>query len=80
MDYYVVTFNSITDAMRAEKLVQGIGGIIIPVPSEISAGCGFAVRLSEPEPAISILKNNAEFSGLYCLSGFGKDKTVVRIF
>jgi len=79
MDYYVVTFNSITDAMNAEKLVSNHGGILIPVPSKISAGCGFAIRLCEPDPAVGMLKSKAEFAGLYFLSGLGKDKTVVRL-
>ncbi len=40
----VITFDSTTQAMAAEKLCmeQGLPGRIIPVPREISAGCGLS--------------------------------------
>ena len=40
----IVTFHTTTAAMGAEKLLlaQGIPGRIIPVPREITAGCGLA--------------------------------------
>ena len=40
----VVTFSSTSDAMAMEAAAQthGIPGRIIPVPSEIDAGCGLA--------------------------------------
>jgi len=78
MDYYVITFNNINDALIAEDLVSVYGGTIIPVLSEISAGCGFAVRLTELEPAINILKSNIEFLEIYGVFGRGKDKVILR--
>ncbi len=46
--YMVLTFATTTDAMAAEKfcLDNGIGGRLIPVPQEISAGCGLAWRMA----------------------------------
>lgn len=40
----VVTFASLTDALAVEDSAKehGFPGRIIPVPSEIDAGCGFA--------------------------------------
>ena len=40
----IVTFASTTQAMAVEKfcLQQGLPGRIIPVPREITAGCGLA--------------------------------------
>lgn len=40
----VVTFGSLTDALAVEDAAKehGFPGRIIPVPGEISAGCGFA--------------------------------------
>lgn len=46
--YIVLTFRTTTDAMEAEELSQelNLSGRIIPVPPQISAGCGLALRLS----------------------------------
>lgn len=79
MDYYVITFNSTNDALKAEKLVSECGGTIIPVPSEISADCGFAIRLSEFEQALNILKNKASFSEIYGVTGKGSAKVIEKI-
>lgn len=46
--YRVITFATTTAAMAAEKFCMdnGIGGRLIPVPQEISAGCGLAWRMT----------------------------------
>lgn len=38
----IITFNTTTDVLRAERVFKenNILGKIIPIPSEISAGCG----------------------------------------
>ena len=43
-DALVVTFHTTTQAMAAEKfcLANGLPGRIIPVPREITAGCGLS--------------------------------------
>ena len=43
-DTLVVTFQTTTQAMAAEKfcLERGLPGRIIPVPREITAGCGLS--------------------------------------
>ena len=43
-DTLVVTFHTTTQAMAAEKFCQqnGLPGRIIPVPREITAGCGLS--------------------------------------
>ena len=43
-DTLVVTFKTTTQAMAAEKFCQqnGLPGRIIPVPREITAGCGLS--------------------------------------
>jgi len=47
----VVTFSTMADAMQmeSEAAEKGFPGRIIPVPSEISAGCGLAWRVDERE-------------------------------
>ena len=46
----VITFSTTTAAMAMEKRAQemGISGRLIPIPSEISAGCGLSWK-TKPE-------------------------------
>jgi len=50
--WLIVTFDSTTDAMRMEKEAKaaGLPGRIIPLPTQISAGCGLSWR-AYPEDA-----------------------------
>lgn len=45
-EFLVITFSETSDAMAAEKLFQGlqIPGRIIPIPRQLSAGCGLSWR------------------------------------
>ena len=45
--YHVITFHTTTHAMAYEKkcMEENIPGRIIPVPREITAGCGLAWRI-----------------------------------
>ena len=51
--YIVITFYTTAEAMHMEKYCHGncIQGRLIPVPREISAGCGLAWRMSLEEYA-----------------------------
>ena len=45
-EYLVITFSETTDAMAAERLFAELSfpGRIIPIPRQLSAGCGLAFR------------------------------------
>ncbi|MDQ0508763.1 Protein of uncharacterised function (DUF3343) [Aedoeadaptatus ivorii] len=47
---WIVTFESITDAMAFEVAAaeEGLTGKIIPLPDVLSAGCGYAWREAAP--------------------------------
>lgn len=49
--YYVLSFRQTTDALAAEAYCRAhrLPGRIIPLPREISAGCGLAWRVSETD-------------------------------
>ena len=49
-DTLVITFRTTTQAMATEKfcMEQGLPGRLIPVPREITAGCGLAWK-AKPE-------------------------------
>ena len=55
-DYLVVSFGSTAVAMACEALCerQGLPGRTIPLPSQISAGCGLAWRV-RPEEGDAVL-------------------------
>ena len=54
-EYYILAFNTTTDAMQAEKLLKDKFNIaIMPVPREISSGCGLSIRFQEPDEAAII--------------------------
>ena len=49
--YYVLTFRTTAEAMAMEQKCgeQHIPGRLIPVPREITAGCGLEVRRGVPQ-------------------------------
>ncbi len=63
MDIWVITFLSVTHALRAEKLLknQKISVSLIPIPHELSGPCeGLAAQLQEEDihQAVVFLKDN----------------------
>ena len=68
----VVTFSTTSEAMAAEKYSgeQGLPGRLIPVPREITAGCGLAWKAPpETEAAIcaALEAGKIAYSGVYVL-------------
>lgn len=49
--YLVLTFQTTTQAMKAERYctTHGVPGRMIPLPREISSGCGMCWRIPESE-------------------------------
>lgn len=49
--YWILTFSTTTAAMSMEKfcMEQNIPGRLIPVPRQITAGCGLAWRMTVEE-------------------------------
>lgn len=63
MDIWVITFSSVTHALRAEKLLKNkkISVKLIPIPHELSGPCeGLAAQLQEEEidQAVTFLEEN----------------------
>lgn len=54
-EYYILAFDTTTDAMQAEKLLKDKFNIaIMPVPREISSGCGLSIRFQNPNESAII--------------------------
>jgi len=49
--FYIVLFDSTSEALLAEKLFKkaGISHKVIPVPRQISSDCGVCIRFSAPD-------------------------------
>mgnify|MGYP002768061157 FL=1 len=48
--YYLMAFRTTTDVMQAEECLKDKLPItIMPVPREISVGCGLAIRFMKPD-------------------------------
>ena len=54
----IITFSTTTEAMRMVKFCQGqdLPGRIIPLPSEISAGCGLAWKTDPDQKPVFLEK------------------------
>lgn len=68
MDYFVVTFPTTTAALAWEDVAKekGISGRLIPIPQEITAGCGLAWKMpiSEKETVQTLLQTLV-YDGMY---------------
>lgn len=65
-EYYILAFDTTTDAMQAEKLLKEKFHIaIMPVPREISSGCGLSIRFQNPNEAaiLQYLRSTPLISG-----------------
>ncbi|MDU5467194.1 MAG: DUF3343 domain-containing protein [Peptoniphilus harei] len=47
LEYFLFTFDSSNKSIKAERVLRKnkLAARVIPVPEELSKGCGFAVRL-----------------------------------
>lgn len=43
---FLLTFDSTHDALAAQKALAAVEPRVIPVPREITAGCGMAIRIA----------------------------------
>ena len=49
-EYLILAFKTTADAMCAEKYLKEFFSIaVMPVPREISSGCGLAIRFLDPD-------------------------------
>ena len=63
-NYRIITFHTTSAAMAMEKYCNenAIKGRLIPVPRQLSAGCGLAWRLEPADYEVSV--NGIEKSGI----------------
>jgi len=71
-EYYLLTFETITHVMEAETQLKKYGASLVALPGEISAGCGFALRLPRPLPP----DIRANHTVQYKVTGRGKTRCI----
>ena len=72
MAMVLFTFASTHLAMEAELLVEGtFAARLIPLPPQISAGCGLSLRCEEKDAAAigALLEKHAPYDGVYLRQG-----------
>lgn len=69
-DSWVITFESVHQVMKAEKVLRpaGFDVVLVPTPREISSECGVAVELKDalPDRARRLLRENGLRPLLFC--------------
>lgn len=85
MQYCVVTFHSVHDALHFEKTLKkaGLNLQLIPVPREISSSCGIAAKFSPEERnkfEQAILQENLEIEQIYLLENLEQKKGLLNFF
>ncbi len=66
-EFAVLLFNSVSHAMKAEKILkkEGIKHKLIPVPRHLSSDCGVCLRVEcvDEEKIMALLEPEVEISG-----------------
>lgn len=82
-NYIITAFDSTHDAIKAEILTKQakLTARLIPIPPEVSAGCGLALRAApEEEGAVrEILKAEGVKGEYYHLTRLGNKRRVERL-
>jgi len=82
--YYLLVFQSTHHSIKAEKIfsAENISYRIVPVPPEITADCGSAVRFNEDLADVLQLmkKNNVVTAGIYGVTAENDSKRYNKIY
>lgn len=82
--YYIFTFETTHFSISADMLLDknSVPHKLIPVPQEISPGCGFCVRVAEErfgEAKRLLIESGVELSGSYSVERDGLKSTVREV-
>ncbi len=81
--FNLITFESTHASIKAESILNenNISNKIINIPMEITAGCGFAIKIECDyfETAVNLLKNQVELSNLYKVTKIGLSKHIEKL-
>lgn len=81
--YNLIVFDSTHHALAGEELLEDRGYQIsvVPVPPEISADCGIAIKFADEETEILTImkKSEIEFAGCYKIIKEGLEKRISNL-
>lgn len=81
-DFAIITFPNAHLVLKSEKLLKDLDIEVIPLPSQISSGCGLCIMCDVEEifKMTNILDNNKViYRKLYKVSKNGLNKHIVEI-
>lgn len=83
LEYYLFTFDSSNKSIKAERVLRKnkLAARVIPVPEELSKGCGFAVRLDgNLEEAKNFLQEKEIYTkGIYKFIVENSARNIIKI-
>ncbi len=75
--FYIATFNSSHSAIEGERILQNfISCRLIPIPTELSAGCGMVLKTLDYN---DFLNKDISFSKIFKVEKEGFNKKIVEI-
>ncbi|MFV0441136.1 MAG: DUF3343 domain-containing protein [Lachnospirales bacterium] len=75
--YYIVTFSGTHQAMASEEVLKKtIDCRLVPIPSELFAGCGMVLKVSDYK---DVLESEVVFSKIYKVEKNGFSKEIEEI-
>ena len=81
--FCVISFDTSHQAIAAEMAVTGLSGArLIPLPPEISEGCGLALRVNreDAEKAVGLLQTSgAAYQDVYTLTVQGSVRSAIKM-
>ena len=81
--FCVISFDTSHQAIAAETAVTGLSGArLIPLPPEISEGCGLALRVNreDAEKAVGLLQTSgAAYQDVYALTVQGSVRSAIKM-
>lgn len=81
--FCVISFDSSHQAIAAEMAVTGLEGArLIPLPPEISEGCGLALRVNreDTDKAVHLLQTSgAAYQNVYSLTIKGSTRSATKM-
>lgn len=83
LEYYLFTFDSSNKSIKTERVLRKnkLAARVIPVPEELSKGCGFAVRLDgNLEEAKNFLQEKEIYTkGIYKFIVENSARNIIKI-
>ncbi len=82
-NFVLITFENTMNALKGEKILENDNIRVIPIPSEISSGCGLSIMVSKDnyiEMVNKLKDNNCNYEKIYTVKKSGIKKIINEIY